>query len=88
MGIKNCISFQERRKDHLGNNRMVIGSDGNVLQRTDNAPFGMPYYEPSNANNHALQQYKYNGKELDRMFGTGLFEVKSLKWQNDYIKYY
>jgi hypothetical protein len=42
MEIKNCISFQERHKDHLGNNRMVIDSDGNVLQRTDNAPFGMP----------------------------------------------
>jgi hypothetical protein len=58
MEIKNCISFQERQKDYLGNNRMVIDSDGNVLQRTDNDPFGMPFYEPSNANNPALQQYK------------------------------
>jgi hypothetical protein len=58
MEIKNYISFQERYKDHLGNNRMVIDSDGNVLQRTDNDPFGMPFYEPSNANNPALQQYK------------------------------
>ena len=69
MGIKNCISFQERYKNHLGNNRMVIDSDGNVLQRSDNDPFGIPYYEPSNANNSALQQYKYNGKELDVMHG-------------------
>ena len=74
MEIKNCISFQERYKDHLGNNRMVIDSEGNVLQRTDYYPYGTPFYEPSNTNNSALQQYKYNGKELDVMHGLNTYD--------------
>lgn len=68
------LVFRFYVKDHLGNNRMVIDSDGNVLQRTDYYPFGMPFYEPSNANNSALQQYKYNGKELDKMHGLNTYD--------------
>jgi hypothetical protein len=73
MEIKNCISFQERQKDYLGNNRMVIDSDGNVLQRTDYYPFGMQFCDGS-ANNNDVQPYKYNGKELDKMHGLNTYD--------------
>ena len=53
---------------------MVIDSEGNVLQRTDYYPYGTPFYEPSNTNNSALQQYKYNGKELDVMHGLNTYD--------------
>ena len=68
------LVFRFYVKDHLGNNRMVIDSEGNVLQRTDYYPYGTPFYEPSNTNNSALQQYKYNGKELDVMHGLNTYD--------------
>ena len=68
------LVFRFYVKDHLGNNRMVIDSEGNVLQRTDYYPYGTPFYEPSTVNNSALQQYKYNGKELDVMHGLNTYD--------------
>ena len=68
------LRFMFYNKDHLGNNRMVIDSEGNVLQRTDYYPYGTPFYEPSTVNNSALQQYKYNGKELDVMHGLNTYD--------------
>ena len=74
MERKNCISFQERQKDYLGNNRMVIDSAGNVLQRTDNDPFGMPFYEPSDTNNPACNNISTTGRNW-----TGCLAQTSLR---------
>lgn len=61
-------------KDHLGNNRMVIDSDGNVCQRTDYYPYGTPFSAPSDGLNATLQPYKYNGKEFDNMHGLNTYD--------------
>ena len=52
-------------KDHLGNNRIVANSSGNVIQSTQYYPFGMAFGE-STTTEQGKQDFKYNGKELDR----------------------
>ena len=68
------ITFYYYNKDHLGNNREVIDSDGNVRQRTDYYPYGTPFSAPSDGINATLQPYKYNGKELDMMHGLNTYD--------------
>ena len=67
--------FHYYGKDHLGNNRTVVNSNGILEQVTNYYPFGGPFCERTTAGantNATLQRYKYNGKELDLMHG--------LKW--------
>ena len=52
-------------KDHLGNNRIVANSSGSVIQSTQYYPFGMAFGE-STTTEQGKQDFKYNGKELDR----------------------
>ena len=54
-------------KDHLGNNREVIGMDGKIKQRTDYYPFGTPIQDLGFG--LAIQPYAYNGKEFDTTHG-------------------
>ncbi len=69
------VAFHYYNRDHLGNNREVVGEDGTLEQVTHYYPFGAPFCERTTAGantNATLQRYKYNGKELDIMHG--------LKW--------
>jgi RHS repeat-associated protein len=60
-------------KDHLGNNRAVINHNtGAIEQVTHYYPFGAVYGDVGT--NDALQRYKYNGKELDRMHGLNTYD--------------
>jgi uncharacterized protein RhaS with RHS repeats len=62
--------FHYYGKDHLGNNRTVVNSNGTLEQVTHYYPFGGPFCERTTARantNATLQRYKYNGKELDLM---------------------
>lgn len=52
--------------DHLGNNRMTVSQNGSVLEENHYYPDGV-LLSCSKPNN--LQPFKFNGKELDRMFG-------------------
>ena len=54
-------------KDHQGNNRVVIASDGTVEETNHYYPFGGLF-----ANSSSVQPYKYNGKEYD--------DAKGLNW--------
>ena len=45
------FTFYYYNRDHLGNNREVIDSDGNVCQRTDYYPYGTPFSAPSDGIN-------------------------------------
>ena len=58
-------------KDHLGNNRVVFRDDGLVVQENH-------YYAYGNLTADCYgtdaQQYKYNGKELDRKLGIDLYD--------------
>lgn len=51
-------------KDHLGNVRVVLNKNGSVVETNRYYPFGSQY-----AMGTAYQNYRYNGKELDRMHG-------------------
>jgi RHS repeat-associated protein len=61
-------NFEYFVKDHLGNTRAMVQSDGTILQTTDYYPFGLQHY-PVNPDND--NKYLYNGKELQsKEFGS------------------
>ncbi len=64
------------RKDHLGNNRIVIDQDGNLKQRMYYYPFGMSMPETASYNS-SDQPYRYNGKELDKMHGLNMYDYSA-----------
>lgn len=62
-------------QDYLGNNRDVVRKEEgllSVVQRTEYYPFGGPVF--SRVGDAALQPYKYNGKEYDRMYGLNWYD--------------
>ncbi|WP_291587819.1 DUF6443 domain-containing protein [Bacteroides sp.] len=69
-------------KDHQGNNRVVIDQNGQIVQRNDYYPYGLPmgnaegvpggYYADKDG-----QPFKYNEKELDRMHGMTLYDYNA-----------
>ena len=63
--------FHYYTKDHLGNNRIVTKEDGTVEQIVHYYPFGGTFNDAGL--NAGLQQYKYNGKELDRLAGLNTY---------------
>ena len=64
--------FHYYTQDHLGNNRTVTNEDGTVEQITHYYPFGGTFNDAGL--NASLQQYKYNGKELDRVAGLNTYD--------------
>ena len=61
-------------RDHLGNIREVLDANGAVCQYTDYYAFGAPFCMPGTYMGATLQQYKYNGKELDLMHGLNTYD--------------
>ena len=64
--------FHYYTQDHLGNNRTVTNEDGTVEQIVHYYPFGGTFNDAGV--NASLQQYKYNGKELDRVAGLSTYD--------------
>ena len=64
--------FHYFTQDHLGNNRIVTDEDGTVEQITHYYTFGGTFNDAGL--NAGLQQYKYNGKELDRIAGLNTYD--------------
>ncbi len=58
-------------KDHLGNNRMVVNASGTVEQVNHYYAFGGLMGESTGGD---VQDFKYNGKELDRLHGLDWFD--------------
>jgi len=58
-------------KDHLGNNRMVVNASGTVEQVSHYYAFGGLMGENTGSD---VQDFKYNGKELDRLHGLDWFD--------------
>ena len=56
-------------KDHQGNNRVVIASDGTVEETNHYYPFGGLFASTASA-----QPYKYNGKEFDSKNGLNWYD--------------
>jgi len=66
------LSYEYFLKDHLGNTRVVFGSDGAVLQTTDYYAFGMAHTPKAKENEN---RYLYNGKEQqDALIGGVKFD--------------
>ena len=64
--------FHYYTQDHLGNNRTVTNEDGTDEQIVHYYPFGGTFNDAGV--NASLQQYKYNGKELDRVAGLNTYD--------------
>ena len=65
-------TFHYFTQDYLGNNRAVVNEDGTVEQITHYYPFGGTFNDAGI--NPELQQYKYNGKELNRTLGLDSYD--------------
>ena len=61
-------------QDHLGNNRIMADSRGNIEQINTYYPFGALIQGGFSEDITSTQRYKYNGKELDRMFGIDSYD--------------
>ena len=64
--------FHYYTQDHLGNNRTVTNEDGTDEQIVHYYPFGGTFNDAGV--NASLQQYKYNGKEYDRVAGLNTYD--------------
>ena len=67
------ISYHYYDRDHQGNIRAVVNSDGTVEQIMNYYPFGTPFSD-NTALNPDLQPYKYNGKEFESMHGRNAYD--------------
>ena len=73
------VDFRFYIKDHLGNNREVIGMDGKIKQRTDYYPFGTPIQDLGFG--LAIQPYAYNGKEFDTTHGLNTHDYGARQYK-------
>jgi len=64
-------------KDYQGNNRMVLNSAGGEVQATNYYAFGTLYAEKPARTDQYVQPYKYNGKELDRMYNLDCYDYSA-----------
>jgi len=64
--------FHYYGKDHLGNNRTVVNSNGTLEQVTHYYPFGGIMGDITY--NASTQEYKYNGKEFDHTHGLDWYD--------------
>ncbi|MDE5706523.1 MAG: hypothetical protein K2I50_10670, partial [Muribaculum sp.] len=62
------------QRDHLGNNRVDLCSDGSVSQITHYYPFGLPM---SMGHSPESQRWKFGNKELDRINGLDLYDFEA-----------
>jgi RHS repeat-associated protein len=60
-------------QDYMGNNRMVVNSNGTIEQVTHYYPYGGVIGDIST--NENVQKYKFEGKELDRTFGLDNYDI-------------
>jgi RHS repeat-associated protein len=65
-------------QDYMGNNRMVVNSDGTIEQVTHYYPYGGVIGDIST--NENLQKYKFEGKELDRTFGLDNYDIHARQY--------
>ncbi len=73
------------QRDHLGNNRVDLRSDGLVSQITHYYPFGLPMsmgYSPES------QRWKFGNKELDRVNGLDLYDFEARAYDPATIRFY
>ena len=62
-------------QDHQGNNRVVVSQNGTVEEVNHYYPFGGTF-----ASTASVQDYKYNGKELDRKGGLDWYDYGARRY--------
>ena len=72
--------------DHLGSTRVIVGSDGEVLERDSYYPFGLR--RPDSAPTDSLNRYRYNGKEEQSFaglpyldYGARMYDPATARWR-------
>ena len=65
-------------QDYMGNNRMVVNKNGTVEQVTHYYPYGGVIGDIST--NENVQNYKFEGKELDRTFGLDNYDIHARQY--------
>ena len=73
------------QRDHLGNNRVDLRSNGLVSQITHYYPFGLPMsmgYSPES------QRWTFGNKELDRINGLDLYDFEARAYDPATIRFY
>ena len=65
-------------QDYMGNNRMVVNKNGTVEQVTHYYPYGGVIGDIST--NESFQNYKFEGKELDRTFGLDNYDIHARQY--------
>ncbi|WP_091901838.1 RHS repeat-associated core domain-containing protein [Prevotella sp. lc2012] len=75
-GTTDKFTFYYQNKDHLGTVRETVTSTGAMKQRVNYYPFGGQLVDTLKAMiwNRDFQQYKYNGKEFDNMYGLNTYD--------------
>ncbi len=74
MQNEDTYEYQYFLKDHLGNTRITLSQNGNILQEDAYYPFGMNIAGLSSVNSSPDNKYKYNGKELQDDFGLDWYD--------------
>ena len=79
------ISPRVYLRDHLGSTRVIVGSDGEVLERDSYYPFGLR--RPDSAPTDSLNRYRYNGKEEQSFaglpyldYGARMYDPATARW--------
>ena len=62
----------------MGNNRMVVNSNGDIEQVTHYYPYGGVIGDIST--NESVQKYKFESKELDRTFGLDNYDIHARQY--------
>ena len=73
-------------KDHLGNNRIVANASAGVIQSNQFYPFGMAFAEGTTTE-QGKQEFKYNGKELDRSHELNQYDYSARYYDPGYSRF-
>ncbi|QIK53390.1 RHS repeat-associated core domain-containing protein [Dysgonomonas sp. HDW5B] len=73
-------------KDHLSNNRIVANGSASVVQSNQYYPFGMAFAEGTTTE-QGKQEFKYNGKELDRSHELNQYDYSARYYDPGYSRF-
>ncbi len=85
---EDTYEYQYFLKDHLGNTRISLSQNGNVLQEDAYYPFGMNIAGLSSANSSPENKYKYNGKRCTERSRSELQDDFGLDWYDYGARFY
>ena len=85
---EDTYEYQYFLKDHLGNTRISLSQNGNVLQEDTYYPYGMNIKGLSYSNSCSENKYKYNGKRCTERSRSELQDDFGLDWYDYGARFY